>query len=421
MMSGVHFPLCLSLTKPQFAVFERHQNFFTYLRRSSQVAELTLSEIDPQDTSGIALIFIQDSQAEKVKHCLVSLLDKLHRELLQDTLELGILVPARLISQDLARPDNFLDKIRRSIAIQIQCIVHPPEDTNLMVAGSLSSVKAAIFEVYSTLRQKHRGRLASVKFIIASTWAGFIIGRHGLFFKDLRETFNVEAKVYKADGPPCSETESILVTFTQSMRGELAKVNEALLTLTNKIVEARTLIERQDLCESRMLIPSHLALRVIGVSGSTIQEITRQAAGSSINILLTKHVDADKMIEAQIRGPVGARVKAAQLILQTLNDPKTTDSKSQTRRSRSRSRSWSRSSKTAISFAVPEAFIERLIEKGGDKALETHCRCSLSLQSDLKIKSSKGLSKLCVLAGEADDIAVGVRLLLEQIQVWESS
>jgi hypothetical protein len=326
-----------------------------------------------------------------------------------------------LISQD-ARPDNFLDKIRRSSSIQIDCIGSPPEDTNqrLRVTGSLSDVKAAILEVYSTLGQK---RLASVKFIIPSSWAGFIIGRHGLFIKTLREAFSVEAKVYKADGPPCAATESILVTITQSMRGELAKVNEALLTLINKVVEASARIVKQDLCKSRMLIPSHLARRVIGVKGSTIQEIIRQAARSSIDILLAKHVDTVKMVEVLIRGPVGARVKAVQLILQTLNDPKTTDSRPQTRRSRSRSRSWSRDrpSKTAISFPVPRAFIDRLIEEGGDRALESNCRCSLSFQSDLKIKSSKGLSKLCVLAGEIDDIAVGVRLMLEQIQAWESS
>jgi hypothetical protein len=330
--------------------------------------------------------------------------------------------------------------------------------------------------------------LSSIQFIIPSNCAGYIIGRDGFFTKSVRESFNVTVKIFKASGPPCTQNESILSlsgtlsNIRTSFPTLFTKVGEA-LALLNKYnyqdsygsgVDKRGdggIVNRakpgreysHDSSErTRLLVPSKIAASIIGIGGLTVQEIVKKSQGSMIRVMLDKPADREnRLAEINIKGPQEARIKAVNLIIERLEGDLTTTSPASVNprsRVRSRSRSSSRHSRhshsqqysmrptpapltpqapsvtrasdsqsavqTAVSLAVADVLVNRLIGRGGEymKTIMTRSGCSMSFQrqTNSKIQTPTGsVAQLCTVAGSTEEIALGVKLLLEQIRELE--
>mmetsp|Transcript_7184 Transcript_7184/g.13183 ORF Transcript_7184/g.13183 Transcript_7184/m.13183 type:complete len:178 (+) Transcript_7184:1095-1628(+) len=168
---------------------------------------------------------------------------------------------------------------------------------------------------------------------------------------------------------------------------------------------------------------------VIGRGGLTIREIHKNCPGATIRVMSERNADREiKQVEVNIKGPVEARIEATNLIIEKLNEKPnqspdhTSERREPVRRSRSRSRT--RTGQTAVSLAIPDALVSRLIGKGGDnvKSLMSRSNCQISFQqqSDPKVQTPTGsFAQLCTVQGSTEEIALGVKLMLEQIQEFE--
>mmetsp|Transcript_7184 Transcript_7184/g.13181 ORF Transcript_7184/g.13181 Transcript_7184/m.13181 type:complete len:222 (+) Transcript_7184:291-956(+) len=213
-VEGTAYPLTLVLTEAQLNHFADRE-LMENLRRSSQIFSLTLSNHDSSDPEDRGHISMQDQEFDKVMRCFKYIVDELSRVDDRDSVRVVMQIPERIISQVFGREFKLIERITASTKAQIAFIERSSDGTfrKLSISGEHMSVKQAVGDVYrSVLRNRNSAlELSCAQFIIPSNCAGFIIGREGSFTKGLRESYNVDAKVYKANGPPCQDSESILV------------------------------------------------------------------------------------------------------------------------------------------------------------------------------------------------------------------
>lgn len=217
------------------------------------------------------------------------------------------------------------------------------------------------------------------------------------------------------------------------MTGELPDIRASLPMIIRRISEALELVEKaRDFNETRLVIASNMVAIIIGRGGMTIKEIHKNCHGAVIRVLSERNGEREH-VEVKIKGPTEARIDATRQIFEKLNEktrrlppPDTHDRKEPVRRSRSRSRSHdrTRSVKTAVSIAVPDTLVSRLIGKGGEnvKAFMSRSGCVISFQkqSDPKVQTPTGsLAQLCTVEGSPEEIGAAVKMLLNQIQEFE--
>jgi hypothetical protein len=481
------YPLTLVLTESHINHFDDPDTMDT-LRRASQIFALKFSRTDSQDVEDRGRISIEDSEYDRVMRCFQYIVDELTRvDEDQDTLSIVLLVPEsfRAYSRESSPIERISAASRALISFKDS---PGEDGQKLCIQGEHAALKAAVGEVYRTIlrSQSKYVELSSIQFIIPSNCAGYIIGRDGFFTKSVRESFNVTVKIFKASGPPCKTNESILSlsgtlsNIRTSFPTLFTKVGEALELLdkynhldncgsgedmrgTGGTVNVKKVKQGreygQDASErTRLLVPSKIAASVIGIGGLTVQEIAKKSQGSMIRVMLDKPADREnRLAEISIRGPQEARIKAVNLIIERLEGDLTAPSSASVNprsRVRSRSRSSSRHShtpmrptpaplnlqapshistrdpdcrspvQTAVSLAVADVLVSRLVGKGGEnvKALMSRSGCSMIFQqqANSKIQTPTGsLAQLCTVTGSIDEIAQGVKLLLEQIKELE--
>mmetsp|Transcript_9749 Transcript_9749/g.19069 ORF Transcript_9749/g.19069 Transcript_9749/m.19069 type:complete len:445 (+) Transcript_9749:1980-3314(+) len=427
------FPLTLVLSQSLLDRFD-NRDLLDSMRRRSQVSSLTLSRLDTQKSEDRGLIVMKDRDSEKVMRCFRLFVDEHTRIGSGDVICVIMMIPDRMVAQIIGRGGKQINKFSSSSKTVISILERTFEspDRRVSIEGEHSSVEAAVREIYSMICRNRTSHpeAGMAKFIIPSNCAGFIIGREGYFTKSLRETFSVEVKIMKADGRPCSETESIV-----TLLGSLENCKEAVSPLLKKISEAMANIDTTNSHtkeKTRLIIPAYMAVKLIGKGGSTIREIMKNASGSSIHVLSDKNSERDLVqVEVNIRGPLPARIEATVLILDKVNEISTSQHhtpepveqkplRSPVRRSRSRSRS----PRTEVSVTVPNMLVSRLIGKRGDnvKALMSRSGCIMNFQqaNESEILTPEGSqARLCTVQGSTRAIAFGVKLLLEQIQEFE--
>jgi predicted PilT family ATPase len=432
------FPLCLVLSEALLARFD-NRDLVESLKRRSQVTSLTFDRSEGQDKEDRGLISIKDRDADKVMRCFRLFVDEYTRIDSQDNIKVVMLIPDRMVALVIGRGGKQINKLSSSsnTAISILEQTHSTKDRKVSIDGEHSAVEVAVKEIYSMIIRNRLSGLegCTAKFIIPSNCAGFIIGRDGYFTKHLRDSFNVDVKIMKADGPPCTDTESIVVSATQTLNGSLVNCKAAVEPLLAKIGDALSNIDtsNSNLREkTRLIVQGSMATKIIGRKGETVREIMRKAAGSSIHVMSDKNAGRDQgQVEVNIRGPLPARAEATVLILDRVNEilnptihsPDRVEIKPRSPVIR-RSRSRSRSPRTEINVAVPESLVSRLIGKRGDnvRSLMTQSGCVMNYQpkSDQGILTSGGSqARLVTVQGSTRSIATGVKLLLEQILEFE--
>lgn len=342
-----------------------------------------------------------------------------------DGSEARILIPESLTSK-LTR--KKLDEVQdlSQASISLQGAIPGRREVPLRVSGKLSAVESAFEVITNTLAeqaQAEKTETPAAKFVVPKS---LITQLPSDFLIRCREDNGVEVTTVESDGPPCLDTEAIIVCPMQVLKGKLANFKQAIRLLVNQLAELQESASLDD--QLKMLVPSNQVRKLIGQGGTMIKEIQNKTGGANIKVVSEKNNERQLNTIVTIQGTRESKVEACRIIMEKLESFKTGGSSSPLQdfgRDGHEHRMSPRNSRLSINVTVPDSHVCRLIGRKGETInnLKRKSGCKFEFEKTPCTEVLTGNNentRICKLSGSLDEVQEGLKLLLEQVIQLES-
>lgn len=275
-------------------------------------------------------------------------------------------------------------------------------EREVRVSGHSRDIRFAIEKLHSRVTERKSDESPIfAKFVIPLSSASHLIGKGGVFTKNLLQRYGVELKVGRDDS--CDETKELAALLLGRKSGCL----EALPEVVMKVEDAIFNSDAQKYSDKTTILVK--TNRSEGTFNGLVREVKRE---SGVSLRVFESLKDEFRVE--VTGELRERQRAVRMLLEGASR------ESPRRRSRSRS-----PVPFAINIIVPKTLVGRLIGKGGEnvKMLKSRSGCHINFQqTDLKaVQTGDGKeARACTMTGSPTAIAMGVRCLWEQILKFET-
>jgi hypothetical protein len=312
-------------------------------------------------------------------------------------------------------------------SISLQGAIPGRREVPLRVSGKLSAVESAFEVITNTLAEQaeaEKTETPAAKFVVPKP---LIAQLPSDFQVRCREESNVEVTIVESDGPPCLETEAIVVNATQVLKGKLANFKLAIRLLVSQLAELQESSTSTD-DQLKMLVPSNQVRKLIGQGGTMIKEIQNKTGGANIKVVSEKNNERQLNTIVTIQGTRDSKVEACRIIMEKLESFKAGGSLSPQQdfgRDGHEHRMSPRSSRLSINVTVPDSQVCRLIGRKGETInnLKRKSGCKFEFEKTPCTEVLTGNNentRICKLSGSLDEVQEGLKLLLEQVIQLES-
>ena len=342
-----------------------------------------------------------------------------------DGSEARILIPESLTSK-LSR--KKLDEVQdlSQASISLQGAIPGRREVPLRVSGKLSAVESAFEVITNTLAeqaQAEKTETPAAKFVVPKA---LIAQLPSDFHLRCKEDNGVEVTTVESDGPPCLDTEAIVVSSMQMLKGKLANFKQAIRLLVNQLAELQENASIDD--QLKMLVPSNQVRKLIGQGGTMIKEIQNKTGGANIKVVSEKNNERQLNTIVTIQGTKDNKVEACRIIMEKLESFKAGGTSSPLQdfgREGHEHRMSPRSSRLSINVTVPDSHVCRLIGRKGETInnLKRKSGCKFEFEKTPCTEVLTGNNentRICKLSGSLDEVQEGLKLLLEQVIQLES-
>lgn len=322
--------------------------------------------------------------------------------------------------QSLIDPSSIAKLASRGINASIQILpdVKGFPERQAKIIGRLSDIEKCIKEIHAFSLDKRPSpepkipgiEKNSAKFIIAEECVSDFVGRGEVFIRRLKADNEVEVKIVNGQGPPCKDTENIVV-----LTGKHRHVKKSIKQVVAKIIGALGTSGALEQTLKILILSTHVK-ELIGPQGSIIKDISKKAGNAKIKVLSDSETEKNQEFTiVNIDGSLESKQEAACKIYEVLYKgeklmprPYTPDD-----------------DELKIFVSVPDQYVARLIGKNGEnvKAIMSKAKCKISFQKApiAELRSTEGEKiRMCFVSGNSYSISRGVKLLLEQISKLES-
>lgn len=298
----------------------------------------------------------------------------------------------------------------------------PTRGVPLRISGRLSAVESAFEVVLNTLGEEgeaDKSDTPTAKFVVPKD----ILPRlQGDFQSRCRQESEIELTVGESDGPPCLDSEAIVVRHRQTLKGKVANFRSAIRMLINHLAEIAISESEEPL---KMLVPSNQVRKLIGQGGTMIKEIQNKTGGANIKVVSEKNNERQLNTIVTISGSRESKGEACRIIIEKLEAFKSGIVVEAQRDGRLQNRDSPRSQRLSINVTVPDSHVCRLIGRKGEtiNALKRKSGCHFEFEKQPCTEVMTSLnepSRVCKLSGSLDEVQEGLKLLLELVITLEN-
>ena len=337
-----------------------------------------------------------------------------------DTGESKILISegmaARLTRRKL---DEVQDLSQASISLQSSLA---GRGVPLRVSGRISAVESAFEVILNTLSEEgeaEKTETPTAKFVVLKSVLSLLQGE---FQSRCRQECDIDLSISESDGPPCLDTEAIVVRCTQTLKGKVANFRSAIRLLITQLSETVNADPEDPL---KMLVPSNQVRKLIGQGGTMIKEIQNKTGGANIKVVSEKNNERQLNTIVTISGSRESKGEACRIIIEKLEAFKNGVAVDVGREGRTGGRESPRSQRLSINVTVPDIHVCRLIGRKGEtiNALKRKSGCHFEFEKQPcteVMTSNNEPSRVCKLSGSLDEVQEGLKLMLELVIALEN-